>query len=226
MARGSTAGRGRGRRHLAVRVAAIGVLVSLVGATVLTLRPGDDAEDTATATDDVELEGAAQELVDLLAVDKQATFHAVYEVSSAEFAGAAVTFETWRRPPSVRSDITVTKPEGIVRTRQLVLETGAMACQQADDSPWQCAKAPDLEDPFQGDIREQVAQADSVTAEDRVIDGRDARCFTLTRPDASAEFCATAAGVPVLVQSSGTSLRLTSLEDEVGDVFEPPAEPV
>ena len=227
MSRARSPRRARGRRHVAVRVAAIAVLMSVIGATVLTLRPddGDDADDTeATAVE--ELEGAAKELVDLLSVDKQATFHAVYEVSSAEFAGAAVSFETWRRPPSVRSDITVTKPDGIVRTRQLVLEGGSMACQQADESPWQCARSPELNDPFQSDIREQVAKADSVTAEDRVIDGRDVRCFTLTRPDATAEFCATEEGVPVLVESGGTSLRLVTLGDEVGDVFEPPAEPV
>lgn len=200
----------------------------MIGAIALTLRPDDPATEKAadTAVDLDDLDGAAKELVELLEADREATFHAVYEVSSADFAGASVSFETWRRPPNVRSDITVTKPDGIVRTRQLVLETGAIACQQADDTPWQCAKAPDLNDPFQGDILEKVASAEKVTAEDRTVDGRDVRCFTLTQPDVTAEFCATDTGVPVLVQSAGTSLRLTSLEDEVGDVFEPPAEPM
>ena len=212
-----------------MRAAAIALLVSMIGAIALTLRPDDPASDTAKATDTPsidDLEGAAKELVELLERDRTSTFHAVYEVTSADFAGASVAFETWRRPPNVRSDITVTKPDGIVRTRQLVLETGAVACQQADDTPWQCAKSPDLNDPFQGDILEQVASAEKVTAADRTIDGRDVRCFTLIQSEMTAEFCATPDGVPVLVESAGTSLRLTSLEDEVGDVFEPPAEPL
>lgn len=216
------------RRPALVRAAAIAVLVSVVGAVALALTPNDRTNRTTKAgpasIDD--LDGAAKELVDLLEEDRKATFHAVYEVTSADFAGASVAFETWRRSQTVRSDITVTKPDGIVRTRQLVLESGAVACQQTDDQPWACAKSPGLKDPFQGDIVDQVAAAKSVTANDRVIDGRSVRCFTLTRPDATAQFCATGRGVPVLVKSAGTSLRLTRLEDKVGDVFEPPATPV
>ena len=213
-----------------MRVAAIVLLVSMIGALALTLRPDEPATDEPVADDDTptidDLDGAAKELAELLQADRQATFHAVYEVTSSDFAGAAVSFETWRRPPKVRSDIVVTKPDGVVRTRQLLLPDGAIACQQADDTPWQCTRTPEVNDPFQGDILEQVAAAEKVTAEDRVIDGRNVRCFTLTQPDITAEFCATDNGVPVLVQSAGTSLKLVSLEEEVGEVFEPPAEPL
>lgn len=206
---------------MVVKAGAIALLVAVIGGTALTLQPDDGPDPVDAAAD---LDGAAKELVDLLEADRQATFHARYEVSSPDFAGASVAFETWRRPPSVRSDIEVTRPEGIVRTRQLVLETGAMACQQSDDGPWQCASTPDAKDPFEGSIRDQVAAAESVSAEDRTIDGRDVRCFTLQQTDLAAEFCATDDGIPVLVDSAGTTLRLVSLDREVGDVFTPPAE--
>lgn len=216
------------RRSPWVVAAAIGVLVALVGAFATQFRSASSPHDGTTTNHASTLPGVAGELQRLLALDQNATFHATYEVSSSDLPGAAVTFETWRRPPRTRSDITVRKTDGVVRTRQIQMPDQTIACQAADTTPWKCTSVPPdagaASDPFGSAIATELAKATSVTVRNRNINGHRARCFTITKDSQSALYCAAADGVPLRVESPGATLQIRSLDHAVGDVFDPPAD--
>lgn len=203
---------------------AVGASVLLLGSLATRVAPDDDQASPTSTT--VKLTGEAKELVALLERDREATFHAKYDVTSTDLPGAAVTFETWRKPPRSRSDIDVTRTDGVVRTRQIRSDDSVVACQQAGSSPWRCSRKAEAEgstDPFEKTVSDEVARAQSVTARDETIDDRRVRCFMLRREGITSEYCATAEGVPVRVEAGGTKLRLVLVDDRVDDVFEPPA---
>lgn len=217
----------RGQRSAWVVIAAVGVLVALIGALVTQFRPTSSTRnDSATAS--TTLSGAAGELQRLLRRAQDATFHATYDVSSADLPGAAVTFETWRRPPRTRSDITVRKTDGVVRTRQIQLPDRGVACQAGDGASWKCTSVPRdagvASDPFGKTITDELGSATSVKVQNRTVNGNRARCFTITKDGRFAVYCASTDGVPLRVESSGATLQIRALDRTVGEVFDPPAD--
>ena len=219
----------RGRRSAWVVAASIAVLVAMIGAFVTQFRSTSPSHDRSIpASTGTTLNGVAGELQRLLARDQDATFHATYDVTSSDLPGAAVTFETWREPPRIRSDITVRKTDGVVRTLQIQLPDETIACQTAESGSWHCTKVPAqagaASDPFGKAISDQLASATSVTVKNQTVNGHNARCFTIVQQSQSALYCASTDGIPLRVESPGATLQIRVLDHSVGDVFDPPAE--
>jgi hypothetical protein len=220
------------RRRVIAIVAVLAVLalvagIASAGFTGSGSRSGSSRSKSTTSTT-VPLNAAGRELLALLEKDKAATFHARYQATSAAQPDAAITIETWRKPPKVRQDSTVTSKGQSLKSLALVLGDGAVRCVQLSGAEWSCKSRPsegDADDLLFGGVRDELAKG-QVSVKDDVVDGRPVRCFTLAAEGRSSELCATAQGVPVRVVSGGSSLHLVGFDAAVSDeVFVPPAPP-
>lgn len=208
-------------------MAAIAVVVALVGASlsVLSLLDGED-DDTADADATAELSADAKDLVALLEKGRRTTYHVRYEGSSPDAPGTTIRLETWQRPPRVRQDSEVDTGGRLARTRSIVLPTGGIRCTSIAAAPWSCRQAGPNE--LRTDaVTDQVIQqlrTGKVRSRFTSVDGRAVRCFTLTQAEGTTELCADDDGIPVRIRAGKSELRAVSLGDDVGDeVFEPPA---
>jgi hypothetical protein len=199
--------------------------VIAAGAGALGTAIGDDDSTTST-TELSSLSAEAQELVDLLDMRDDTIYHARYQGSSPDAGG--ILLETWQSPPLARQDSELTAEGQTVRTATLVLESTEVRCTRIGDAAWTCAEGPltdpDASDPLR-DIRARLGEG-SVTASDAQIDGQAVRCFRFAIEGVTNELCLrTDTGIPVTVNSGGSTLELLDLEEEVDQsVFVPPAE--
>lgn len=196
------------------------------GAGALGTAIGGDDDSTTSTTRPVKLSEEAQELVDLLDKRDDSTYHARYQGTSPQVG--AIVLETWQSPPLARQDSELTAEGQMVRTATLVLESTEVRCTRIADTAWTCEEGP-ITDPAASDplrdIRARVGEG-SVTASDAQIDGEAVRCFRFAIEGNTNELCLRAdTGIPVTVNSGGSTLELVDLEEEVDQsVFVPPAE--
>lgn len=205
-------------------VAVVGLVAGSLGA-VLLLDDGSDDDDVAeAATEDLSEE--ARDLVELLEAGRTTTYHVRYEGSSPDAPDTVIKLETWQRPPRVRQDSEVVAGGRIARTRSIVLPTGGVRCTSVASAPWTCREAAAGElrtDAVTADILQRLREGE-VRSRFTTIDGRQVRCFTLTRAEGTTELCTNDDGVPIRVRAGASELQAVELSTDVGDdVFAPPA---
>jgi hypothetical protein len=227
MSRAGTAGvRGkRSRRGFWVTAFAVGVVTLLIAglaATVAT-RSNDNPDTAAPTSTTIKLTGHALELVGLLSQKDKATYHAVYSGSAPN--AARVELETWQRPPNIRQDSHLTVNNEPVETSAFVLDQRQVRCAKLlSTAGWNCqAGGATSDDPLE-QIRARLGQGE-VSARDTTLSNRTVRCFEFTVDGATNELCLTPdQGIPVLVQSADSQLKLLSLDTTIDDHdFVPPA---
>ena len=216
------------------RLLAVALVVAVVAATFAIFLPEDDDPPAATSTTSTtgpvsteDLTEVGKELVGLLQRAREITYHAGYEGTSPDAAGASITLETWQKPPLIRQDSALTAAGEMARTSSFVLPDGGVRCTQVGDAPWTCRAAATGElraDPISGAVVEQLRDSD-VRVRSTEVEGVDVRCFTLTSLEgAASELCLDADGITVRVRAGGSELRRVAVSREFGDdVFEPPA---
>lgn len=210
------------RRNTAVKAVAAGVVTVMVGLTLATVLPTTSTEPSSVTTTTVVLGPVGQELVRLLDQRDAATYHARYEAAAAD---AELVIETWQAPPRLRQDSEVRSAGQVVRARVLATPRGRLRCSQPDGGAWTCgpAAAGDSLDPVDA-FRRRLGQG-KLTARDTTLGGRAARCFELRSGQDDSELCVLPeSGIPVLLRSGQTQLRLILLNEQVaGDLFGAPA---
>lgn len=174
------------------------------------------------------LDGPARELVELLRTGAAETFYARW-VSDAQRGGEPqIEMEIWNSPPNVRRDNVLRSEGREVQTSEY--DTGGDVITRCArlETEWQCAPSPyEPGTPVPGDlslgaIGEDIGDRE-VTVRDADVDGRPARCFTITEATGSFDLCVSSEGIPLLIDSPEAELRLVVLEHEVDpSAFDPP----
>lgn len=231
-------GGGRGIPIWAVILVVL-LIPAAVAAAILLTRDDDnsDAKRSSDTTLPILQTGAitgpgGQELRNLLAKGRAATFHATYKATTSDPAveGTEQTFEVWRKAGRLRTDTFIVAGDREARTASFLDKSSVILCTSLDKGDWNCSTSSSQgvnPDGLIGAMVEQLAGT-SVSVRDDTVQGRKVKCFvTSGGDDENAELCATAEGVPVVVRTESTRLELTKLETAVDDsVFTPPAKPV
>jgi hypothetical protein len=172
-------------------------------------------------------------LLDLLAQGLESTYQATYRTETPE-GDEHDKYIVLNKPPLARIDIVppVDPPSTIIDQ-----ETATVACSGSPDD-WECSEIPSLGDSIiavAGPVGLFTSTADLasfnvVETDMRPIAGQDARCFQLNpregEPVGAAEYCLSAAGVPLSVVSPFGTVEAMDFSLEVSDLaFSPPTEP-
>lgn len=193
------------------------------GGLILALNGGTSASgDQTTTTVTQPLSETAKELLALLEKRDAQTYHARYTSTSAD---TSLVLETWQDPPRVRQDSQVLVKGQAAETRVLLLPSRSVRCTKLAATGWTCRNDPSGAslDPLAG-VRSRLAEG-QVTARTTRIDGREVRCFRFIADGQTTELCLDPKrGIPIQVTGGGSRLVLDGLDDQVGDVFEPPAD--
>lgn len=174
-----------------------------------------------------ELSGPARELAELLAQGRTRTYHARYVGSSTGETEGAIAIESWAKDGQFRQDVGFQVGDIAVRRSTFVLDERGVTCQRSGDEPWACTDVARSEvqgaDPLTGSALAQLRDA-NVGESAGEVDGRPARCFTVSYDAQSTEMCVSEDGIPLQIRTSDSRLVVEVLEDTVDDaVFQPPA---
>ncbi len=172
-------------------------------------------------------------LLDLLAQGLESTYQATYRTETPE-GDEHDKYIVLNKPPLARIDIVppVDPPSTIIDQ-----ETATVACSGSPDD-WECSEIPALGDSIiavAGPVGlftspADLALFDVVETDTRSIAGQDARCFQLNpregEPVGAAEYCLSAAGVPLSVVGPFGTVEAMGFSLEVSDLaFIAPTEP-
>lgn len=236
---------GARRTNPAVRILLMLAALALLATTIGVVSARDDPQgaapesdptsststSTSTTEPDVSLDdltGPARDLAELLAAGRQGTYHARYRGTASGGQSGTLSLETWVDEGRVRQDTVVDVTGQAFHRANFVLEDTAAACTRLGDAAWSCEDTPRSEagaDLLNGSTLEQLTRA-AVGEAPGEVDGREARCFTITLDAQTTELCASPGGIPLRIRSQSSELVIEMLEDTVdGTVFEVPAEP-
>jgi hypothetical protein len=195
--------------------------------------PDVSTQQSAPPTTTGPLDAEGNELAELLASSRDATFHATYEATTPPQTeggqATAYTLELFRSEGRTRQD-TITELEGgDYLTAGILVDGASILCTKQGSAEWLCSESADAEDSAAdgvfGTLVRSLGGVD-VTASDDVVGGRSVRCFAYETGDGSGSMCLTPDGIPVRITGGDTELVLTDLEETIDDdVFVPPAEP-
>lgn len=229
-----------GRTGHFTRVAVIVAVVALVavssGAVALFVLDDDGGSTSTTTTsttstteavDVEELSGPARDLADLLDQGRSTTYHARYRGSSVGEAEGSLTLESWASDGRFRQDVRFEVAGQQVERSSFLLDDRGVVCNRSGDEAWACSDLPRAEvqgaEPLTGSALAQLRDAQVGEAPGEV-DGRPARCFTVSFDAQTTEMCVSPAGIPLQIRTAESRLVVEVLEDEVDEaVFEPPA---
>lgn len=224
------------------RIVLIAAVIALVaagsGALGLVLSNDDDeladdqsdASESTTTTERInldELRGSARDLAELLAEGRSTTYHARYAGSATGENEGTIAIESWAKDGQFRQDVAFEVGDIAVQRSTFVLDDRGVSCQRSGDEPWACSDLPKSEvqgaDPLTGSALAQLRGA-AVGEAAGEVEGRPARCFTVSFDAQSTEMCVSAEGVPLQIRTASSRLVIELLEHDVDDaVFEPPA---
>ncbi len=173
-------------------------------------------------------------LLDLLAQGLESTYQVTYRTETPE-GDQHDKYIVLNKPPLARIDIVppVDPPSTIIDQ-----ETATVACSGTPDG-WECSEIPSLGDSIiavAGPVglftsTADLASFDVVETDMRALVGQDARCFLLSpregEPVGAAEYCLSAAGVPLSVAGPFGTVEATDFSLEVSDLafIAPPGPP-
>jgi hypothetical protein len=215
-------------RATALAVALLAIAVGVV--LFLVMRDDDEGQSGSPATralldDPVSVEPARDEALALMRAGSERTVHARYEAVGATNPGFPRTMEVWRKDGRSRIDAEYAAADRIERAASFREGDQAIACRRSGDYPWTCERVPVAE----GDMFEQAIADVSdteITATDREVRGREARCFALAGEEPR-ELCFDGDGLLLRLAAADAALELVDADADVSDAdFEPPAEPV
>lgn len=223
-----------GRLRIIGAALLVGLVALVVWLTVFNDGDGSSSEEdadrpraTAPPASSIPLDTEAQSLADLLEIGQSATYHATYEATGGE---NPYRLDVYRRAGDFRQESTSETAQGETRTAGLLVDGVAIVCNQPAGEEWICSETTGTDDSATlgvfGTLVEGLAGRE-VTESTDTIDGRSVRCFAYELDAGPGRICVDAEGVPIRVETSGTTLELVEFEEEVDEsVFEPPAEPV
>jgi hypothetical protein len=223
------------------RIVLIAGVVAIIAATsgALGLALLDDDGDTGTTTTTApesttttetatleELSGPARELAELLADGRTSTYHARYSGSSIGQNEGSITLESWAKEGRFRQDVAFVVGGVAVQRSTFVLEDRGVSCQRSGDEPWVCNDLPKDQvsgaDPLTGGTLAQLRDA-AVGEAAGEVEGRPARCFSVSLDAQTTEMCVSPEGIPLQIRTQESRLVIELLEDVVDNaVFEPP----
>jgi hypothetical protein len=230
-------------RRIALILGVVAIVAVTSGAIGL-VAAGDDDDDKASTTSTTEpesttttesatideLEGDARELAELLGAGRQLTYHARYTGSSIGEVEGSITLESWAKDGRFRQDVAFAVGGVAVQRATFVLDDKGVSCQRSGDEPWECNELPKSQvegaDPLTGGTLAQLKKA-AVGEAPGEVEGRSARCFTVSYDAQTTEMCLTPDGIPLQIRTTESRLVVEVLEVEVDDeVFTPPVTPV
>ena len=220
----------------AVIVAVVALVAVSSGAVALFVLDDDSGPSTTTtsittstteAVDIDELSGPARDLADLLERGRSTTYHARYRGSSIGESEGSLTLESWASEGRFRQDVRFEVAGQQVDRASFLLPDRGVVCNRSGDEPWACADLPRSEvqgaEPLTGSALAQLRDAQVGEAPGEV-DGRPARCFTVSFDAQTTEMCVSPDGIPLQIRTAESRLAVEVLDDAVDDsVFEPPA---
>jgi hypothetical protein len=224
--------------RIALVLGVVAIIAVTSGALGLALLDGDDDDTTtsttapesttttATATID-ELSGDARALAELLAAGRTTTYHARYAGATLGETEGSIALESWAKDGRFRQDVSFSVGGVPVQRSTYVLEDRGVTCQRSGEEDWQCHDLPKSEvqgaDPLTGGTLAQLKEA-AVGEAPGEVEGRPARCFTVTFDAQTTEMCVSEDGIPLQIRTQESRLVVEVLEDVVDDaVFEPQA---
>lgn len=208
--------------------------LALLAVVFVVLRSGDDEPQPGplAGVDLTALGSQGSELVGLLRLGREATFHARYRSTPGEPTedpGQDVAIELWRKPPNQRQDLVVTAGGEVGRTSAFVRDKKAVSCVEEGPSAWTCRDVPGNAGAETGPdafLARLVTEASGPASDPRddTIAGTAVRCFNVPLSSGTAEVCVTRSGVPARIRVGPAFLEMVELSATVSDrIFTPPA---
>jgi hypothetical protein len=235
----------RDRRQRLTKVAAVVMLVGMVGLLFASFAVGGGSKSSTTTTapttstsvvttttiDPALLSEPAKELEALAATSRAGRYHVGFEVTGDGLAPdvTAATAEVWRDGDRVRQDTAQTSGSGAQKSQTFSGPTGVVQCLETATEPPSCtqlATSPDAADDLVSGIESLVRTGAPVTARDDTVLGSPARCFEVAAEDRTraGAGCFPSEGVPVRLVTPHFTVMAVVADTAVEDAtFAPPA---